>query len=206
MRCGNCNSPVSETAKFCGHCGAELPKIGIPEQDGPRLSPRTPLAEDDETVIWTGSFSAKGLIHSWLLAILITIVLPAGGIWVSAKATEWLVLIGIIGLVWIGLGLFLLLQRLNIHYELTNHRLIHRSGILLRRTNRIELIDMNDVSHEQGIIERLVNVGTIEITSSDRSHPIIDLPGIANVNEIAMLIDDARLRERSRRGVHIEQI
>ena len=183
MRCNNCSSPVSDTVRFCGQCGADLA-----QENSPRLTPRTRMAEEDETLIWTGSFSAKGLIHSWLLAVLISIVLPVGGIWVHASPTEWLVLLCVMVLVWFGLAAYFWLQKLNVHYELTNHRLIHRSGILLRRTNRIELIDMNDVSHEQGIIERIFNVGTIEITSSDRSHPIIDLPGIANVNEIAMLL------------------
>ena len=98
----------------------------------------------------------------------------------AASYTEWLVLVAIIALVWLGLGLLLLFQKLNVHYELTNRRLIHRSGILLRRTYRMELIDIGDVSHEQGIIERLIDVGMIEITSSDRTHPIMELPGIAH--------------------------
>ena len=164
------------------------------------------MADPNETNLWTGTFSAKGLIHSWLLAGLITVVLPIGGIAVNASPLEWNVILGIVVAVWLGLGLLLFFQKLNVHYKLTDQRLIHRSGILLRRTNRIELIDMDDVSHEQGLIERLFDVGTIEIYSSDRSHPKIELPGISNVEQVAMLIDDARRRERIRRGIHIEQI
>jgi uncharacterized membrane protein YdbT with pleckstrin-like domain len=164
------------------------------------------MADPNETNLWAGTFSAKGLIHSWLLAALITIVLPIGGIAVNASQFEWNILLGIVVFVWFGLGLLLFFQKLNVHYQLTDQRLIHRSGILLRRTNRIELIDMDDVSHEQGLIERLFDVGTIEIYSSDRSHPKIELPGISNVEQVAMLIDDARRRERIRRGIHIEQI
>lgn len=200
-RCASCNAILSERSRYCSECGQERYS-----DTSPRLKPTSPLAERDETVQWSGSFSALGLIHSWLLAILITIVLPVGGLIVRASFGEMLVLGGIVLAVWCGLAILLGLQKLNVHYELTNHRLLHRSGILLRRTNRIELIDMNDVSHEQGIIERFFDVGTIEVTSSDRSHPVIRLPGIANVEKIAMLIDDARLQERSRRGVHIEQL
>lgn len=201
IRCDHCNAKQPDDARFCSECGVEFHGI-----DRPRLKKRTPLAENDEEILWTGSFSAKGLIHSWLLAALISVTLPIGGAWVQANRTEWLILGLVIAAVWCGLGLLLAFQKLNVHYELTNRRLIHRSGILMRRTNRIELIDMNDVSHEQGIIERIFDVGTIEVTSSDTSHPIIELPGIDDVDRVAMLIDDARLRERSRRGVHIEQI
>lgn len=201
MRCEHCNARLPDDARFCSECGLEFDG-----HERPRLKKRTPLAENDEEILWTGSFSAKGLIHSWLLASLITLVLPIGGIWVKVNQMEWMILAAIVAAVWLCLGLLLLFQKLNVHYELTNRRLIHRSGILVRRTNRIELIDMNDVSHEQGIIERLFHVGTIEVTSSDRSHPVIELRGIDDVDRIAMLIDDARLRERSQRGVHIEQI
>lgn len=164
------------------------------------------MGDRNETILWSGSFSAKGLIHSWLLALLLTVVMPIGGLAVGASPTEWTVIVGILVIVWIGLALILFIQKLNVHYELTDQRLIHRTGILLRRTNRIELIDIDDISHEQGLIERMFDVGTIEITSSDRSHPSIHLPGINHVDDVAMLIDDARRRERIRRGIHIEQI
>lgn len=215
MRCDECNSDLAEDAKFCHECGSQVARSTRRESRGRRsrerskdrgVSRKSSMADRDETVLWTGSFSSKGLIHSWLLAMLISIVLPLGGMLAEANTIEWTVIIGIVALVWIGLTSLLFLQRLNVHYELTDQRLIHRSGILLRRTNRIELIDMDDVSHEQGLIERLFDVGTIEISSSDRSDPVIQLPGISSVEEIAMLIDDARRRERIRRGIHIEQI
>lgn len=171
-----------------------------------QLGNRSALADQHETILWTGTFSSKGLIHSWLLALLLTIVMPVGAIYVQADRVEWISILLILVATWAALAVFLLVQKLNVHYELTDQRLIHRSGILLRRTDRIELIDMDDVSHEQGLIERFFGVGTIEIASSDRSHPLIQLPGIDRVDQVAMLIDDARLRERVRRGIHIEQI
>ena len=215
MRCEECNAELSRTDRICPECGLDL-RTHVPgrrrrrrdteSSDNRGLPNRSPLADDEEAVLWTGSFSAKGLIHSWLLAVLLTIVMPVGAAMVQTSPLERTIILVLLTLVWLGLAAFLLFQRLNVHYELTNQRLIHRSGILLRRTNRIELIDMDDVSHEQGIIERLFDVGTIEITSSDRSHPQIKLPGINRVDEVAMLIDDARRRERIRRGIHIEQI
>ena len=79
-------------------------------------------------------------------------------------------------------------------------------GILSRRTDRIELIDIDDVSYVQGIIQRVLGVGSIKISSSDRSHPELTMIGIDQVEKIADMIDDARRLERRRRGLHIEAI
>jgi hypothetical protein len=79
-----------------------------------------------------------------------------------------------------------------------------------RRRLRIRVpsfkIDIDDLTFEQGIVQRMFGVGKIRISSSDRTHPEIILVGIDNVKYVADLIDDARRKERRRRGVHIETI
>jgi hypothetical protein len=89
---------------------------------------------------------------------------------------------------------------------LTTQRFIHESGILRRVNNRIEVLDIDDITFEQGLFERLTGVGTIRIMSHDRSDPDLVLRGIQNVPAVAKLMDDARLAERRRRGLHVEQI
>jgi uncharacterized membrane protein YdbT with pleckstrin-like domain len=97
-------------------------------------------------------------------------------------------------------------RRWSMHYLLTNQRFMHESGLLHRVTNRIEVLDMDDIAFEQGLVERLMGVGTIRIHSSDVSHPEISLKGIENVTEISNLIDNTRRTERRKRGLHIESI
>ena len=97
-------------------------------------------------------------------------------------------------------------RRMSVHYLLSTQRFIHESGILRRVNNRIEVLDMDDITFEQGLLERFSGVGTIRIMSHDRSDPELELRGIEKVQEVARLIDDARLAERRRRGLHVEQI
>ena len=75
-----------------------------------------------------------------------------------------------------------------------------------RTRNRIEVIDINDVTLQQGLIERMFNVGTIHMRSSDVTHPDILLPGIEDVGRVTDLIDNTRRAERQRRGVFMENI
>jgi membrane protein YdbS with pleckstrin-like domain len=83
---------------------------------------------------------------------------------------------------------------------------MHERGLLWRRQDRIETIDIDDVAVEQGPIARMLGVGTVRLTSSDRSTPEFLLAGIEDVRNVATMIDNARRTERRKRGLHIESI
>lgn len=159
---------------------------------------------EPEESLWQGSYSPKAMVGTWLLMIVASIALLIVPSFVEGL-TYTIVLI-LIALGWIVIGGAYAARRLGYHYELTSQRFIHKSGLLTRRTDRIEVIDIDDVSYQQGPIQRLFGVGTINITSSDRSDPELDLHGINKVSEVAGLIDDVRRTERRRRSLHIESI
>jgi hypothetical protein len=77
---------------------------------------------------------------------------------------------------------------------------------LSRTTNRVEVIDIDDVQVQQGFVERMLGVGTIKLLSSDTSDPVLSLRGIADVNRVATLIDNARRDERRKRGLYVEAV
>ena len=146
------------------------------------------------------------MIGAWVFSSLITIVSLIIWIMYVSNGTAWLVLVVLIVLLWLFQLLKLCYRRMNIRYQLTTQRFIHETGILRRVTDRIETIDMDDITFEQSFLERFVGVGTISISSSDRTHPEIVMFGIEDVKRIAGVIDDTRRAERRRRGLHIESI
>jgi len=154
----------------------------------------------------TASVRAKAMIGTAVLAIGVTILFVVGCAIAGVAAFVWIGSLVAITMMWVGLGLLLAFRKLNVSYRLTNQRLIHHAGILRRYSDRIEVIDMDDISCEQGIIERFLDVGTIRIASSDRTHPDMLLSGIDGVHEVASRMDDARRRERIQRGIHIESV
>ena len=222
MKCPACGSKLDENSRFCHLCGEPI-KAGAASKDPAKQKPvadrpaaETPAdrirgaispADDPEDDCWEGGYSAKAMIGSWIGAAAISIALVVGvAMFASDKKVVWYIVLIAIGCMWTFLLFRLVYRKLNVQYELTSQRFIHRSGILARTTDRIELIDMDDVSFRQGLIERFVGVGTITILSSDSSHPKLLLRGIENVKFIAETIDDARRLERRRRGLHIEAI
>jgi membrane protein YdbS with pleckstrin-like domain len=107
---------------------------------------------------------------------------------------------------WAILGLVILYRRLTVNYRLTTYRLFHETGLLKRTRDRIEVIDINDVTLQQGFIERMFNVGTIHLLSSDVTNRNLKMEGIEDVRRVTDLIDNTRRAERQRRGVFMENI
>lgn len=159
---------------------------------------------DPEENVWRGGYSGKAMFGAWLLLGLITIAVIAAALLIADLS--WLVALGVIVVIWLIGAAVYFWRRLGVDYSLTTQRFIHKAGLLSRRTDRIEVIDIDDVSYHQGPIQRLFGVGTIVISSSDRSHPELTMVGIDRVADVAGLIDDIRRKERRRRSLHIESI
>ena len=178
-------------------------------QYGQAMRPGGPAEQKDieESVIWNGGYSARTMFGSWIVAAAVSIaMLVVVGWWFSGNQVAWWVVLGAILALWTALLCLFGYHRLSHYYELTNQRLKHRDGILFQTTNRVELIDVDDVSFRQGPIQRILDVGDITVKSSDASHPQLVLKGIANIKKVADSIDDARRAERRRRGVFVESV
>jgi uncharacterized membrane protein YdbT with pleckstrin-like domain len=164
-------------------------------------------ATPTERSLWKGGYSPKAMYGTWVIASVLTIAALVGlGLLAGGNQTVWLIGGACILVGWcIAIGSYIY-RRLGMHYELTTQRFIHQVGVFVRQTDRIEVIDIDDVSYTQGIVQRMLGVGTIRITGSDRTHPELVMYGIDKVPEIASLIDDVRRDERRRRSLHIESI
>lgn len=188
----------------------------VASSQDPALSPRDRFEQgiadqrnalDDhepEETLWSGGYSPKAMVGSWIILMVVSIALLVAAVMFSQLGFG--IAFAIIGVLWVLVAANYARMRLGFHYELTSQRFIHKAGILTRRTDRIEVIDIDDVSYQQGPIQRMFGVGCINITSSDRSDPFLHLIGIDKVGEVAGLIDDVRRAERRRRSLHIEAI
>jgi membrane protein YdbS with pleckstrin-like domain len=209
MKCQQCGAEVAAGAAFCSACGAQL-TAGSPESLSPRqrLNPaaRSYDPDDPETVLWEGRYSKLAMIGAWVGAGVITLAIVVAGVLVPFEGAMWTWATIAIAALWIVLVLRLLYQQLSIRYSMTNQRLIHEHGLLWRQTDRIEAIDIDDVTVNQGPIARMVGVGNVRIVSSDQSTPEFYLRGIDDARSVATMIDEVRRKERRKRGIHIESV
>lgn len=163
--------------------------------------------DEKETLLWQGSFSGRAMFGTWASNALISIaVLIVSFIFPILGPMTWLIGLGFILILWLVTGSIFLYRRLSIRYEVSTQRLVHQRGILMRVTDRIELIDIDDISFSQGLVQRMLGVGTITISGSDKTHPVLVMLGIEDVTKVAAIIDDARRSERRKHSLHIEAI
>jgi hypothetical protein len=205
-----------EQAVFCHKCGERLAvapsdsfteaQTGDPAASLAQPSLTRSAEETPEKELWQGGYSSKAMFDAWALCGLLTVCLMVIGIFTVRSLTGWLILLGLASLPWIYSVAVYFHRHWSVRYCLTTQRFIHERGILRRVNDRIEVLDMNDITFQQRLTERLWGTGTIIISSKDQTHPRLILPGIEDVASVAAIIDNTRLAERRRRGLHVEQI
>jgi membrane protein YdbS with pleckstrin-like domain len=219
MKCSACAVDLPADAAFCHKCGAAVASAPASaaaptshaQQPAEKRSrgplPFKPAAGDDpEEMLWQGQFSKLAMLGAWVAGGVFTIVAITVGFLAGFTPAAWGIAAGVIVLVWIGLVLRLLYLQLSLHYYLTSQRFIHERGLLWREVDRIETIDIDDVGVVQGPVERMLKIGSIRLRSSDATTPEFLIQGIEDVRRVATLIDEARRKERRRRGMYIESV
>lgn len=209
MKCGQCGGETPAASAFCPHCGAQLADA---IDDGPARSAAARLAPGGnrggnappEETLWMGSYSPKAMADWAAAAVVLTIVSAVVAALIGPPG--WIVF-GIGALIaWATIGLVALYRRMTVRYQLTTFRLFHETGLLSRTRDRIEVIDIDDVTLRQGLVERMFNVGTIHVRSSDMTHGNLAMVGIEDARNVTDLIDDTRRAERQRRGLFMENV
>ena len=118
--------------------------------------------------------------------------------WLFGSFTGWLTIVSCA----IGVGLVVIavrwLRNLAASYEITDQRLIVKRGLVMKSIDEIELYRIKDVRVDYSLVNQLTDIGTITITSSDRTtgnaqFVLRDIPAARERREgIRKLVDRAR--------------
>jgi uncharacterized membrane protein YdbT with pleckstrin-like domain len=209
MNCPSCSVELPDGSAFCPKCGAKLAGAVVPAatpvEKFRAAQAANAASTEPEQELWHGGFSPKAMYGTWMVAVFITAAAVVISVLVPQPLT-WIATAAVVGIFWLWSLGYYALTRLSVDYTLTSQRLVHKTGILRQVTNRIEVIDIDDVQFVQGLMERLFGVGSIKLLSSDTSDPSLVLRGIDNVQQVAGLIDNARRDERRKRGLYMEAV
>jgi hypothetical protein len=141
------------------------------ERAGPRGAGLEPLSEKE---VWKGGPS-QWTNFPWYAACLLVIPIPIA-IWktIVTACTS---------------------------FTLTTQRLKLSKGVFNRTFDEIEIYRIKDSTIRQTLWQRLVGIGTIDLVTSDRTHPSVVMPGIAGFREVQSMIRTQTEGARRSRGV-----
>ena len=84
----------------------------------------------------------------------------------------------------IPIALWKWLETRNTQYTLTDERLTFSRGILTKTTEDLELYRVRDTKFHQGVLERMVGLGNIELFTTDETSPTVRLPFIPDAEAV----------------------
>ena len=91
------------------------------------------------------------------------------------------------------------------HYVLTTERIKVVTGLLGRQVENYELIRVQDIDFTQGVSERMLGIGDINITGQDPSDPKIVLRNVSKPEEVYETLRKAWLSARKRYGLQFRE-
>lgn len=178
-----------------------------PTQPTPALAPPapTPAAQPPatESHLWSGRTSWKHYmvrIGLWAVGNIVAGVViarwSAPDTWLTGSRAFW----AIVGVLLVSAVLMLskaVLHILGRRYRLTTQRLFIESGILNKTIDQTELIRVDDVRVYKSLFDRIFNLGTISLISTDVTNKEITIEGIDGAEAVA---ENVRSHMRAQRG------
>lgn len=95
------------------------------------------------------------------------------------------VAVALVGVLIIALAL---LDRLATHFEVTSRSVSLRKGIVTREITEVPIKGIREIRLKQGIIQRLVNVGTIGFSTASTSNIEVVYRGVDDPNRLRELV------------------
>ncbi len=137
----------------------------------PQVARETPMDAGAEMDIWSANPSLWIGFRTYFWCGLFSLL----SITTAAMFSAW----ALLGVLWFAVIVGIRVLRIKaIHYHLTSQRLRVTHGLLSRRIVEIELFRVRDLTIEQGIIQRLLTLGTVKAISTDEDAKVILLSGI----------------------------
>jgi len=183
--------------RFCDACGQTLgegerlvliggswvcPQCVAPTV--PVVSP-APHLQADVRVLWCGKPSFANYFGVLFLAVIVGLI---GLVCAFLNLCFGLFLFVIAGV----MVLWVILERANTYYTLTNRKVSAKSGIIGKRSSEVDLADIRNIVVHFGINERLLGIGKVLIASSSANTFEIRFIGVKNPDNVKMMIVRAK--------------
>jgi uncharacterized membrane protein YdbT with pleckstrin-like domain len=141
-----------------------------------------------EQIVFDGHPSWRAILGFYIMGFLV--VLLAGVVaGVAAGSTAGAIVV-VLALVLILVAGFV--KRVSTHYLVTTHRLRIRRGIVARRVQQTQIDRVQNVNTNQSVLERILQVGTVDFDTAGTDDSEFAFRGIANPEDVVAAVDQAQ--------------
>jgi predicted RNA-binding Zn-ribbon protein involved in translation (DUF1610 family) len=162
-RCPFCGELILAIARKCKHCGEFVDGSHSTQTEPPAQVPNVVLPEK---TIWEGSPSYWNYSILFLLGV---ISAPISGIGIILIA-------------------FAFLDRKYTDYRVTTKRVSCKKGIISNSLQEVSLKDIRSIHLKQGVIDSLLNIGTVAIGSAGHAGLEIKFKGVPDPQTVKEMI------------------
>lgn len=156
---------------------------------------------EGERVIWAGRPSWRSMIAFYLTWGLVGLLPLAAGIVLDQtgnadRGIEYGAIATVVVLLLVALSGWL--RRIDTHYTVTDRRIVIRHGIVSRKEQSAHLDRIQNVNVSQGVIERLLRVGTVDFDTAGTTDSDFRFAGINDPQSLRQRFDEEymqRVRE-----------
>jgi membrane protein YdbS with pleckstrin-like domain len=162
--------------------------------------------KDTQPPIFEGSVSLWMGAKSIVVSVLLSVAGIGGAIYGATNSAGGLAtpfLIGGIALL-LASSIMLVYVILSIkcqRYKITRRLIEREQGLLFKRVDAIDLGRIKDVQLSQSFVDRGLNIGTIEVFSSDKTDPVMLIEAIPSPRPVYEQLRDAVIEISQRRGI-----
>jgi uncharacterized membrane protein YdbT with pleckstrin-like domain len=151
--------------------------------------------EAGEQIIFEGHPSWRSILAFYLKGLVIVVIAGAIAAGVT-KATDDEVNTGVVAAVAIVVFVLVVvigwLRRLATTYTITNKRLYIRRGIVSRHEQQTHVTKVQNVNTNQSIVERLLQVGTVDFDTAGDTDSDFKFAGVADPREVMQAVHRAQ--------------
>jgi len=187
------------------------PPAAVSPASAPSSGPlgTSPAPATDAPPIFRGSVSHWMAVKSYTACVIVELAGLAALIYGSIHAATGIGMTAMVGgfalmAVAALMALYIFLRIRTTRYTIT-YRLIEReTGLFIKKVDALDIGRVKHVDMTQSLVERMFNVGTIEVYSGDSEEALLLIEDIPNARGVYERLRDAVIDLSRRRGVIIE--
>lgn len=177
------DSDVGEIVQ-CAGCG-NVTYVPAPKSPSPAASDRAAARGDGGKVLWTGRPSRKALLGRYGLialgALLGLVLLFRPGVWWTRVGVLVLLLDA-------GAYAAVAIIRRCTQYRITDQLITYEAGVFDRTTKEIPISHVREVELRQGLLARMMNVGTLAFSTSASSDTEVVFAGVRDPHAVRDIV------------------